>query len=422
MSDETKRILTIGGFIALVCLIAYGLWVLFFRPLPPPPTGVVPTPTAQKPSAGLPSAPTGRPGVAITPETGTGPSAGGIEPITTSEKPRAYVAPTATGGLTRVTTLTSGPISAPIRASGGRGVAVYSQSDGLFYRVTDKGDMTPLSARAFKNVEKVTWSPNASQAILEFPDGANVLYRFDGDTQVTLPKHWEDFGFDPTGSSIALKSMGLDPEDRWLAVSDPDGSNATPIEPLGDNGDKVTVNWSPNQQMVATLLKSRDGTRQELIFLGKNKENFRLAVLEGRQFVGQWMPKGDRMLYSVYSAATDYRPSLWMVDAGPETSGDNRRALNVQTWADKCTTAPDSRTIFCAVPRELPTGAGIVREVAKNIPDDLYRIDTDTGVKTLIAIPAGNDITASNLLLSENQKTLFFQNAQTGALQKIDLK
>ena len=78
--------------------------------------------------------------------------------------------------------------------------------------------------------------------------------------------------------------------------------------------------------------------------------------------------------------------------------------------------------IYCAVPKELPVGAGAVRDVARNAADDFYRIDTESGVKTLIAIPADEDVTASNLVLSENQKTLFFQNARTGLLQKIDLK
>lgn len=411
----------IVGFVGAVILIAYGLWALFFRPAPsrPTPPTVEPTPPGR---AGLLPAPEGRPGIPITPPSPEE-RAGALAPLPSPvREARPLVAPTASGGLTKLTTLTTDPVNAPTRAAGTNDVAYYNQNDGKFYRVTNTGETVPLSERVFKNVERVAWAPNATQAILEFPDGANILYRFAADKQVTLPKHWEGFGFETSGQRIAFKSIGLDPEDRWLAVGDPDGSNAIPIEPLGVNGDRVTVNWSPNQQMVATFTKSRDGTRQELFFIGKNKENFRLAVLEGRQFIGQWMPDGDRMFYSVYSPATDFKPSLWIVDAGPETSGENRQALNVQTWADKCTTAPDNRTIYCAVPRELPQGAGMVRDIARTTTDDFYRIDTETGAKALIAIPADEDVTASNLVLSESQQTLFFQNTRTGLLQKIDLK
>ena len=111
-----------------------------------------------------------------------------------------------------------------------------------------------------------------------------------------------------------------------------------------------------------------------------------------------------------------------MVEAARGKSGENREQLGLQTWADKCTIARDNNTTYCAVPRELPEGAGIVREVAKDVPDDFYRLDLRTGTKTFIASPAGDDVTAANLTLSQDGQNLFFTDTKTGTLKKMQLK
>ncbi|MDO8582292.1 MAG: hypothetical protein Q7S16_05480 [bacterium] len=421
-----QKILIGAGLVAIGLLGAYGLYYFLLKPAPKAPTlGVEPTPSVvERPSRpGLPSAQTGTPGTPITqapgttPETGTGAPQAGAPTL-----PSEIISPIATGGLTEVTTLVQAQVTAPTLAENGKDLAYYNRDDGKFYRITPDGNAVPLADQAFKDVESVAWAPDTSKAILEFPDGANILYDFDTKKQATLPKHWEDFAFSGTSDKIAFKSIGLDPEDRWLAVANPDGSGTVPVEPMGENGDKVTVHWSPNQSMIATFTESRDGRRQNLFFVGQNGENFKLAVLEGRQFSGKWTPDGDRMLYSVYSSLSDYKPSLWIVDAAPGTSGENREQLGLQTWADKCTIARDNTTAYCAVPKVLPEGAGIVREVAKDIADDFYRVDLKTGTKTFIASPAGEDITAQNLALSQDGQNLFFTDTKTGTLKKMQLK
>lgn len=422
MDDDKKRIAFGVGIILIGLLGLYGLYYFFFRTPPAKPVAEVPTtaPTTTPSRPGLPVARTGEPGAAITP--------GGLGGTVTTPEEGVPTAPTgplpspiANGGLTIVTPLTEQRVSAPALASNGRDVAYYNRDDGKFYRITPDGKPVPLSTEVFRDVSTVAWAPDTSKAVLEFPDGSNVLYNFAEKRQVTLPKFWTEFSFAPQGDAIAFKSIDRSPEDRWLAIASPDGSNATPIEPLGTNADKVTVNWSPNQQMIATFTESRNATQQELVFLGKNQENFRLAVLEGRQFEGQWTPQGDRMLYSVASPTVSYRPTLWIVDAAPGTSGENRKELGVETWADKCTIAPDNTTAYCAVPKQLPDGAGLVREVANTLPDTFWRVDLQNGTKTLLADPT-KDTTAANLVLSEDGQYLFFTNLTTGVLEKVQLK
>ena len=423
MSETKKKILLGVLLLAIGIAGSYGLYYFFFRT--PPPSVVSPTPTEEAAPTtrrpGLSPARIGAPpgAISLAPETAVPETP---VPTTTTGVPLATPSPLATGGLTTVTTLTQTPVVSPARAANGKDVLYYQKDEGAFYRVTPDGASVPISDETFRDVQTIAWAPNGERAILEFPDGANILYDFTAKRQVTLPKHWKDFAFSPNSSKIVFKSLGLSPEDRWLVVSNPDGSGTTPVEPLGNNEAKVNVDWSPNQQMVATYTESRDGTRQELFFVGLHGENFRLAVLEGRQFEGQWTPKGDRLLYSVYGPLTDLKPSLWIVDAAPGTTGENRQHLDLATWADKCTIAADNTTAYCAVPQSLPRGAGIVRDIANEIPDDVYRLDLATGAKTLVAVPAGNEVTAERLMLVDDERMLVFTDKKTGVLQKIQLK
>ncbi|GAF84313.1 unnamed protein product, partial [marine sediment metagenome] len=302
----------------------------------------------------------------------------------------------------------------------GSDLQYYNQKDEKFYRITKDGQITPLSDKAFHQVQSIVWSPNKDKAILEYPDGANIIYNFTTNKQITLPKHWKDFDFSSNGQQIVMKSMGLDPDNRWLAVVSDDGSKARRIEALGDKDATVYPSWSPNNQSIAMYTKGVGFDRQEIFFVGLHNENFKSAIIEGRGFEPRWSPKGDRLLYSVYSSQTDLKPSLWIVNAQGENIGTGRKSLRVETWANKCTFA-DNINLYCAVPENLEEGAGLFPEMAKNTSDRLYKIDIRTGLKKLVAIP-DDWYNMSNLIISDNGYYLYFTDETTGRLHKIRLK
>ncbi|MCX6796656.1 MAG: hypothetical protein NTW06_04135, partial [Candidatus Falkowbacteria bacterium] len=277
-----------------------------------------------------------------------------------------------------------------------------------------------LSDKIFHDVQTVTWSPNRQAAILEYPDGANIVYNFNTQQQITLPQHWKDFNFSPNGDKIVLKSMGLDPDNRWLAVANADGSKVQAIEPMGEEDDSVYTDWSPNNQMIALHTEGLDFNRQDVYFVGLNNENFKSMVIEGRGFQPKWSPTGDRLMYSVYSSDNDMKPLLWIADAQGDNIGANRHSLNVETWANKCVFA-SSNTLYCAVPESLQKGAGLFPELAKGTKDQLYQINTDTGMKKIVAVPNGT-YNMSDLILADNNGSLIFTDANTQRLYKIKLK
>jgi hypothetical protein len=406
-----KRLFLIIGFVIVILILGYLLYAVFFKPSAPEtaPTG----PAATTTPGGLPISPKG-PGQIITPT----PSAG--LPDRGEEGAGRKASEVANGGLTKTTKINDAESLGATLGANNSDVQFYNKSDGKFYRLDKNGAAEALSEKVFHAAENIKWSPTKNEAIIEYPDGSNIIYNFSAKKQITLPKHWKDFDFSPDGNEIVTKSLGLDPNNRWLAVSNEDGSKVKAIEALGENESIVYPSWSPNNQTIAMYTKGIDFDRQEVFFVGLNNENFKSMTVEGRGFQYKWQPNGNQLLYSVYSSKNDLKPMLWLDNARGESIGSGRRSLNIETWADKCSFASD-KDLYCAVPEKMEEGAGLFPELAQNTRDQLYKIDMQTGLKKLIAVPDGS-YNMSNLIISNGEEYLYFTDETTKKIYKIKLK
>ncbi len=414
-----KKIFLIFGFIGITVFLGFLLYKTFFT------STLTLTPeenTATSTIGGLPSSSDGSGQIATSTTSGNIPSNGdintgsglidGVQPDTNAPSEIAI------GGVTNVKTITESP-SLGATLSGSGGVQYYNKDDGYFYKVDNNGNIVKMSDRIFHDVSNITWAPSKNKAVLEYPDGSKILYNFDTKKQTTFPSHWEDFSFSPQSDEIVAKSIALDPDNRFLVTSSEDGSQVTNLEEIGSNN-TVKTSWSPNNQIVATYSKSLDFNRQEVFFVGLNGENFKSTTVEGRGLTYEWSKAGDRLLYSVYNANSDMKPLLWIVDAQGDTINQNRQSLGINTWADKCTFASNTE-IYCAVPKDLETGSGIVRSLADDNSDELYKIDLTTGTQKLIATPNGK-FSIDNLIVDDSQSKLTFSDKNTGLLYQVKLK
>lgn len=408
MTERTKKLLLVGGFIISVFVIAFILYTLFFKPAPPEPTVEEGT---EELTGQLPSSIEAE--IRAREEAQTQPGAGRLEEADE----------VARGGLTQTTELTTGAIYNTVLSGDGQTMNYYNASDGRFYTIDENGNVVALSDTQFPDAENVEWNKDSNKALIEFPDGSNIVYNFDTEKQVTLPQHWEDFDFSPVSDKLVAKSIALDPRNRYLVITSDDGSLTTSIQALGENEDKVDVNWSPNDQVVAFADTSNaisGGLDRNVIYpVGKNKENYKGLVVEGLGFDSLWSPNGRQLLYSVSGDYSQNKPLLWIVDATSSTMGDNRRSLGLNTWVDKCTWNSSS-VVYCAVPLELPPNAGLQRSIYDNESDSLYKLDLSSGTSTLVAIPAENTA-MNNLQVSVDGSILYFTNT-SGQLEFMRLK
>jgi Tol biopolymer transport system component len=131
-----------------------------------------------------------------------------------------------------------------------------------------------------------------------------------------------------------------------------------------------------------------------------------------------WSPTGKKILYSVYNAQNDFKPSLWVDRGDGDNIGSARRLLNVNTWANKCVFA-DDRFVYCGVPRTLPTGAGFAPQIADNTPDDLFKIDTDTGFRT--PITTSEDHVIDTISVDPTNRQLYFTDKNKAGVFSVPL-
>ncbi len=415
-----KRPLMIIAFVAFVVVMAYLLYTVFFHNVPLPDTGGGTTTTTEV--GRLPQAGSGSNINPAGNDTGNLPIVSDIPTSSPSfiENQNPDITPTAVGRITNTSRLVDGPtLGQTINSKTGQ-VQYYNPADGKFYGVDQNGQTNLLSNKVFYNVSDVTWSKDGNKAVLEYPDSSKVVYDFATKKQATLAKHWEDFDFSANGDKLVMKSLGMDPDNRYLAITNSDGSGGKVIEYIGENDKRVYPSWSPNNQIVAMYTEGIDYDRQTVYFLGLNNENFKSTVIPGRGFQQQWSPDGNRLLYSVYYSENQMKPMLWIVDASGSQIGNNRQMLNVQTWAEKCNFS-GSNELYCAVPTSLDYGAGFLPSLSDQTPDQIYKINTQTGTKQLMAIP-DNDVTISNLFVSPDGNNLYFTNKNTGSINKIKLR
>lgn len=418
MSDRTKKILLILGFIAIVLLIGFLLYYLFFMEFIPTP---VPITNELPPINALPQINGNINAIPVTPTNeavNINMPLPIIPPPTTTPGP--IISDVANGGLTSYEILESNLISSPNLADNGKDLIYLDKTDNLLYRlIPESGQKQIITDQTFNNVSNIVWSKSMDKAVFEYPDGGNIVYDFKTNKSVTLPSHWKDFDFSPTGEQLVFKNMMLDPEERYISIVDANGSNFTEIEALGEKDSDVYISWSPNNKYIALYREGLDASRSEIYPIGLNNENFVSLRVEGRDPRYVWSPNGNQLLYSVFNSNSDFKPLLWIVSSDPATLGTGRHSLGVYTWANKCTFATES-IVYCAVPRTLEVGSGYLPSLADNTPDDFYRINLISGTKTLIAEPIFAT-TVEKLFVAEDQSSLYWQEKNSGQIKEIKL-
>ena len=406
MSERRQILLKILGLILTAGLMGLAIYLMIFKGGPSI-KPQIPEDEIVNTNGGLPSSATGTPG---------------------SDNPDANVdgdgrlspSPVANGGLTAITLLTTAGVFKPTLTSSGT-IAYYDPHDGKFYTIDNDGNVVLLSQSTFPLAENVVFSNGATSAVIEFPDGSNIVYDFTTGLQHSLPSHWEEFSFSSDSSEIATKSVGIDPSNRTLVITSADGSNARAIAPLGSNDNLVEVDWSPDGNIVGFSKTGAAGSafgQNEIYLIGENGEATGVLIVNGSNFKSIWSPDGANILYSIADAGDDYRASLWYGDARGDRTGDTRLRLGLKTTVDKCVFASASLA-YCAVPLEMPAGAGSAPSLIDS-PDYLYSINLPSGKINLVAIPDQPQQMFDLSLSADGDQLFFTDNIGRLGLMQLD--
>jgi hypothetical protein len=415
MKINWKKILAIIAFILVVAVMGYAIYYVFFKAKAP--VVVVVTPP-EFPGGLVPGAP-GVPGVP--PEV--------VPPSVLPPSPGIFIPSVPAPTVPTITTQAAGGLVVPQKivyadgqfvslSSSGNSINYYDNSTGLFNRVNPDGSISLLSSQVFKDVKNVTWAANTDKSVIVFADDSKIIYNFTTKESFTLPKQFTDFSFSPDSKQLAAKDLKINAEDRWLVLVDDHGRNKELLEHLGNNDNRVVVQWNPAGNIVATTAKSIDNGRAEVIFLTKDGSKPNKLLIQGRDLRYQYSADGNRMAYSVWNQDSSYQPLLWITSSNPNTVDQGRVNTGLKTWADKCA-FQNNDAVYCAVPRTLSEFAGIDPTTNDSV-DDIYRVDPYTGQSTLIAQPIF-PVSIGSVSVTKDGKSLFYTKKETGSINKIEL-
>lgn len=362
--SNLRRILLSLALLAAAAAIGYGLYWVFFR-------NSVPDPDQPPGGSGGGQFPTSTAGGGATAPTGTG-----RFPVEPADGLGPFVGDGAIGGIVGAV------------PSGEGGLRYYDEVRQQFVNLASDGSITPLSPDRFFGVSNVTWAPGKSKAIVQYPDGSNVLYDFATQQQATLPRAMTNFSFDPSGERLASLYLGSSREEQWLVVSNDDGSQIQLVEPVGGKAQNFMASWSPAGQIVGLFAEAIDGQRQQVVPIGRNGENFRSFIAPGRGFTAEWSPSGERVLFSVFNESTQGRPTLYIANGTADSFGTDSISLDLSTSADHCAFSVSS--VYCAALDTPPPLLGTYPERAQGQPASLWRIDLSSRQRTRVAsLPSG---------------------------------
>ena len=413
LDDDKKKVLVVIMGIVFVILSIAGIYFVFFYSSDSNNVGSVDVgqPTEQTGgTGGLPNI--GLSGSdSVSPETTSGQptdtqATEGLAPVTGTDQKKA--SPFVESSVTALTT------------KAGTGARYYQPSTGFFYKRLSDGKSIPLSDRQFNNVQKITWSKKDS-ALMEFPDGANIVYDFAKQQQYTLPSELKEFAFNEQSDTLSAKVYGPLIEDNWLVTINSDGSNLSYVESMGNNGSKVQTLWSPNGMVAAIFADNNGSDSNKIVPIGLHGENYPSFNTTGRGFKGAWADDGKKMLFTTYSSQIDFRNTLWIAEFNDDLSVKRQVNLGLSTFLDKCYVGNDRA--YCAVPQSMPEGGGWFPELTKDVPDDIYYINFKTLEVTKLMTPVINDANAtiSTVQYDSVGNQLLLSDSKTGEVFSVNL-
>lgn len=306
------------------------------------------------------------------------------------------------------------------------GPALGRDKQSLVYALRENGHLmqtdlegkneTAVTNLTVPEVFEVAWSPVKTRAVLVYHE-AGVVKKFLQQTATTspsrfLPQVLTSLAWSPDGRQMAylLPQGGK----AALVIADQNGKNTRTVyqTPIPD----FTVAW-PSAS--AILLTSRpSGLAPSLVLRFDLKTRRTTTVLSNLAGVVLLpAPDGSGFVYSTSGRGGRPEPLRLYAFKGAKTT-----VLPVTTIAEKCAFSPDSKRLYCGVPKAMARAV---------MPDEWYRgamSFVDAIVKIDLASgraeALGRDIPALDVVspfLSPDEKFLFFQDKRTGTVWRVQL-
>lgn len=324
----------------------------------------------------------------------------------------------------KVAAISSEAVISPSLSPDGSKIRYYLKSNGnVLESDFNGGSVVKVSSAVLKNLLKVIWAPTRDKVISVSEENGTVkkyFYDYNTGRVANLPDGMKYISWSRDGKQIVYNYVsGMVGN---ISVANPDGSgwkvlqNAR-IPDLAINWyqkDKVAFSSAPSGLAASTVLSADLAKPGELTALFSDVYGF----------IANWSPSGNKLVYS----ATDSdgkNLNLYFKDIVTQKANN----FGIATLAEKCAWSIDDKTVYCAIPDDIPARFVMPDDYYKgyfSVNDKLAKINTDTGEVLEIFPPAsgtlvsaGYDVT--NIILSPSEDYLFFVNRKDGLLYRVKL-
>lgn len=281
-----------------------------------------------------------------------------------------------------------------------------------------------LSTEKFEDIKKIVWNKPKNKAIIKLEPGSGAVkflyFDISGKKVSVLKENIDSVSWSNLGDKIIYKHYDPKTKKRTVNVADPDGKNwhtvaemsyrSAEVAPIPGSSD-ISFWPSPNA-FTATSVTS-------VSFGGENRDE----LLKDRYGVDLlWSPNGARTALNASDEKGGHKIDLLVMNR----QGGEIQSLVFPTFASKCAWSSDSKTLYCAMPGNIPDSAILPNDWQEGkitTSDTFWKIDVASGKKERLVDPEkiGDSYDALNPFLSPDEKSLFFVSKSDGKLYKLTL-
>lgn len=301
----------------------------------------------------------------------------------------------------------------------GQKVKYYSTDNGNVYQSDfDGSQLTRISSNLLTGLLEVLWSPSKNKVIAFFEkDGLIKKYFYDYQTQKSAPlnQNIRALTWSPTEDKIAYQYYNPQTEENNISIADGDGSQWANL--MQTRMKDLVINWPVPEKL--SLMTKPSGFSQSILYtLDLENGNFEKIIDQTYGLTVLWSPLGDKILFSETNSQGQ-NLKLKVVDLNRQTIYQ----LSFVTLPEKCVWSQDNRTLFCAVPKNIPTSFVLPDDYYKgtvSFSDDFWRINLETERANQI-LEAEEGFDGYQLFLPTKEDYLLFINKKDGLLYSLKL-
>lgn len=316
-------------------------------------------------------------------------------------------------------------VISPIISLDGENLLYFSKKlDKLVKTDLDENNEVNISNKSFSGIQNLLWSLDKTKILVKTKDEngnyANYSYDIKNDSLQELSKNIYTFTWQTNADRIFYEYYDREKNIRTLNVSDPDGKNWMKL--LDIPFSRITLQQIPKTGFLSFWNSGDAYTQTKLQLMPIAGGEIKTIFENGFGADYLWNNGGDYLIVSQSESKGGQKMQLAIMNY----NGGEYRNLDIPTFSSKCTWSKNGKTLFYALPSEIPENSILPNDYKEKkfyTADTFWKINLETGEKKRIVeikdIKERYD--ATDLFLNPNENILFFVNRIDKKLYKIVL-